>query len=65
MNVQIEILDYEDRDKIFDSPKVIVRDSGPDGDMVRITVDGKTVKVSGTEMIKAIERCMKAQWPYY
>lgn len=64
MTIEMKLLDYEDRDKIFENERVIIRDSGQDGDMVRITVGNKTVQVSGKEMIEAVKRCMHAQWPY-
>ena len=65
MNVKIELMDYEDRDHAFEAPRVVVRDAGPDSNMVRITIgDEIRVKVEGQEMIEAIERCMRAQWPY-
>ena len=64
MNIRIELMDYEERGKEFDNPRVVVRDSGPDYNMVRITIGDKTVKVSGKEITEAISRCMRAQWPY-
>lgn len=64
MNVRIELMDYEERDKAFENPRVVIRDSGPDYDMVRITVGNKTVKVCGKEITEAIARCMRAMWPY-
>lgn len=64
MTIEMKLLDYEDRAKVFENERVIIRDSGPDGDMVRITVGDKTVKVSGKEMMEAVERCMHAQWHY-
>lgn len=69
MTVKCELLDYEDRDRAYENPRVVVTDAGVDGDMVRLrlgdeTVGYKTVKVSGKELIEAATRCMKAQWPY-
>lgn len=64
MTVQIELIDYEDREKSYDNPRVIMTDAGYDTDMVRIKIGDKTVKVSGKELIEATTRCMHAQWPY-
>jgi len=69
MNVKCELIDYEDREKAYDNPRVIVTDAGFDFDMVRIRfgdekVGYKTVKVSGKELIEAATRCMRSQWPY-
>ena len=64
MNVRIELMDYEERDKAFENPRIVVRDAGPDYEMVRIIIGDKTVKVSGKEITEAVSRCMRAQWPY-
>ena len=69
MNVKCELIDYEDREKAYENPRVIVTDAEYDSDMVRIRlgdekVGYKTIKVSGKELIEAIKRCMRSQWPY-
>ena len=69
MTVRCELIDYEDREKAYDNPRVIVTDANFDSDKVRLRfgderVGYKTVKVSGEELIKAVTRCMNAQWPY-
>lgn len=64
MDISIELQDYEKRGMVLDSPMVIVRDAGYEGDMVRITVGDTTVRVNGEEMIHAVERCMRSHWPY-
>ena len=64
MNIEIKVLGNEDLvDKSYEK-SIIIKDAGSDLNMVRITIGDKTVKVYGTEMIKAIERCTHAQWPY-
>ena len=65
MTVRCELFDYSERDKAYDNPRVIIMDAGCDRDMVKIQIGGdREAKVSGEELIEAIQRCMKAQWPY-
>ena len=70
MTGKFELVDYEDRDKAYSNPRVIITDAGSsDNDMVRIhigndSVDGITVKVFGKELIKAVENCMYIHHPY-
>ena len=70
MTGKFELLDYEDRDKAYNNPRVIITDAGSsDNDMVRIhigndSVDEITVKVLGKELIKAVENCMYLHYPY-
>lgn len=64
MDISIELQNYENLGKILDSRNVIVQDAGYESDMVRITVGDTTVRVNGEEMIQAVERCMRAWWPY-
>lgn len=64
MDVRIELMDYKERDKAFENPRVVVSDAWPDSEMVRITIGDKTVKVSGKEITEAVSRCMRTQWPY-
>ena len=63
MNVECKLIDYIDRDKAYDNPRVVVTDAGVDCDMVLIQIGDKTAKVSGKEMIAATKRCMNASWP--
>ena len=70
MTGKFELVDYEDRDKAYSNPRVIITDAGSsDNDMVRIhigndSVGGITVKVVGKELIKAVENCMYLHYPY-
>lgn len=69
MNIRCELIDYEDREKAYDNPRLIVMDANFDQDMVRLRlgdeqVGYKTIKVSGEELIKAVQKCMHAIWPY-
>lgn len=63
MDVKCELIDHEDRDHAYDNPRVIITDADNDCDMVKISIIGKTVKVSGRELIAAVNRCMNTQWP--
>ena len=63
MNVKCELIDYSDRDKAYDNPRVVITDAGIDCDMVQIQIGDKTVKVSGKELIAAAKRCMNTNWP--
>lgn len=64
MKVIAEILDYSDRMNAYNSPRVIVKDVWNDNQMVEITVGDKTVKVVGTEIIDAVNRCLNTN-PVY
>ena len=69
MTVRCELIDYSDREHAYDNPRVVVTDADCESDMVLIYLaDDKfghqQVKVSGQELIEAVQRCMRAQWPY-
>ena len=69
MTVRCELIDYEDSENAYNNPRLIVTDANFDGDMVRIrfgddSVGYKTVKVSGKELIEAVERCVRCSYPY-
>lgn len=70
MTARFELVDYEDREKAYDNPRVVVTDAGPgDGDMVRICVGNERtgftiVKVSSKEMMEAVNRCTRVHYPY-
>jgi hypothetical protein len=64
MTAQFELIDYEDRDKAYDNPRFIVTDAGADNDMVRLKIGDSVVKVVGKELIKAVENCMRINYPY-
>lgn len=57
MKVKCELNDYTDRDKAFDSPRVIVTDAWADQDMVVITIGDKSIKVLADELRRAISNC--------
>ena len=65
MTVRCELIDYEDREKAYDNPRLVITDANFDTDMVRIRVGDdnsgyKIMKVDGRELIKGVERCMHA-----
>lgn len=65
MTVRCELIDYEDHEKAYDNPRLVVTDANFDTDMVKIRVGDdhsryKVMKVVGRELIKAVERCMCA-----
>lgn len=69
MNVRCELMDYSERENYLDKSRVVVTDAGTEPEMVIIQLaEGnfgyRKVKVSGQELIEAVQRCMKAQWPY-
>lgn len=69
MTAKFELTDYEDREHIFDAPKVLVMDARYDYDMVRIKIGNdsngyRIVKVLGKELIKATESCMHLNCPF-
>ena len=69
MTARCELIDYEDREKAYDNPRLVVTDADFDGDMVRIrfgdeSIGYKTVKVSGNELIEAVRKCMRCNYPY-
>ena len=69
MTVRCELIDYEDREKAYDNPRLIVENADFDNDMVRIrfgddNIGYKTVKISGKELIEAVSRCMRCTYPY-
>ena len=69
MEARFELIDYEDREKAYDNPRLVITDANFDYDMVRIRFGDdergyKTVKVDGKELIKAVERCMRCNYPY-
>lgn len=69
MTVKCELIDYEDRERAYDNPRLIVTDANYDSDMVRLrfgdeTIGYKTVKVSGKELITAVQRCMYVNLQY-
>ena len=69
MTVRCELIDYEDREKAYDNPRLVITDANYDVDMVRIqfgneNIGYKTVKVSGKELIEAVQRCMRCTYPY-
>ena len=59
MTTRCELIDYEDRDKAYDNPRVIIEDGVFDKNMVRITIGEKTVKVAADELMKAIDVCTR------
>ena len=68
MTVRCELIDYEDREKAYDNPRIVVTDAF-DVDMVRIrfgddSIGYKTVKVYGKELIEAVQRCMRCVHPF-
>ena len=63
MSGQFTLLNYMDR-KPLNNPRVTVRDGDSDQDMVYITIEDKSVKVDGREMIKAIQNLMRITYPY-
>ena len=69
MTTQCELIDYEDREKAYDNPRVIISDANHDNDMVRISIGDthhgfKIVKVDGKELISAVQKCMRCEYPY-
>lgn len=69
MTGKFELINYEDRDKAYSNPRVIITDGGIDNDMVCIHIEDNsigrtTVKVIGKELIKAVENCMYINYPY-
>ena len=57
MKIVCELYNYEDRINAANRPRVIVTDGWADRDMVIITIDGKTAKVSANDLRKAIDSC--------
>lgn len=69
MKVKCELIDYEDRENAHANPRLVVTDANFDVDMVRIrfgddSIGYKTVKVSGKELIEAVQRCMRCVHPF-
>ena len=68
MTARFELVDYEDREKAYDNPRLVIEDANFDYDMVRIRFGDdergyKTVKVKGEQLIKAVESCMRCNCP--
>lgn len=60
MKVSVEVDDYSNPAK----PSIRVHNAYADRDKVEIEVDGVRHIVMGVELISAIERCLRCEYPY-